>query len=251
MRHVFLYSGLGLLLLVAACGGDDSSGSGTPTGTDNGGIATLSGLQGQLAAVLLQQAEVPDGLEGSAPDFSTNEDLAGPNQQELQRLVEQGRQLGADVQFIPTSRMDPNSPLRGGIGSSASVYTNTLGASESFQDTVAQARSNNWEANYPAILGVQVTEIQRPIGDESIWLRIAGKDCTPAPASGVSAPVCNGPQHEVIIDNVVFRVGRVRAYLQVSTLFPMDTATADIYQDEVSTWAEAVVQHARDKFPTA
>ena len=250
MRHVVLYAGLGLFLLVAACGGGGSSGSATPTASV-GGVATLSGLQGQLAAVVLQPGDVPAGLDGTSPTFSTNLDVAGSNQDALQKLVEQGRQLGVDVQYIPTERLDPNSPLRGGIQTSASVYTNTSGASQSFQDTAAQARANDWQANYPDMLDLQVTEVQRPIGDESIWLRLAGKDCLPSPMPAATAQACTGPQHEVIVDNVVFRVGRVRAYLQVSTLFPAETATADVYENEISQWAQSVVQHARDTFPTA
>ncbi len=250
MRHVVLYAGLGLFLLVAACGGGGSSGSATPTASV-GGVATLSGLQGQLAAVILQPGDVPDGLDGTSPTFSTNVDVAGSSQDVLQKLVEQGRQLGADVQYFPTERLDPNSPLRGGIETSASVYTNTLGASQSFQDTAAQARANNWQANYPDMLDLQVTEVPRPIGDESIWLRLAGKDCLPSPMPAATAQPCTGPQHEVIVDNLVFRVGRVRAYLQVSTLFPAATATADVYEDEISQWAQSVVQHAKDTFPTA
>jgi hypothetical protein len=250
MRHVVLYASLGLFLLVAACGGGTSSGSATPS-TGPGGVATLSGLQAQLAAVLLQPGDVPVGLEGSAPTFTTNVDLAGSSQGALQKLVDQGRQLGADVQYIPTQRLDPNSPLQGGIETSASVYTNTLGASQSFRDTAAQARANNWQANYPAMLDMQVTEVQRPIGDESIWLRLAGKDCLPTPSPGLTAQACNGPQHQVIVDNVLFRVGRVRAYLQISTLFPAGTAAADVYEDQISEWVQSVVQHAKDTFPTA
>jgi hypothetical protein len=265
MRRLFAGGAFTIVMLASAClvvggtvlavailwpGGGDSSGSATPS-TGPGGVATLSGLQGQLAAVVLQPGDVPDGLDGTSPTFSTNVDVAGSNQAALQKLVEQGRQLGVDVQFIPTERLDPNSPLRGGIQTSASVYTNTLGASQSFQDTAAQARANNWQANYPDILNMQVTEVQRPIGDEFIWLRLAGKDCLPTPSPGATAQACNGPQHQVIVDNLVFRVGRVRAYLQVSTLFPAETATADVYEDQISQWAQSVVQHARDTFPTA
>jgi hypothetical protein len=250
MRHGVLYAGLGLFLLVAACGGGGSSGSATPTASV-GGVATLSGLQGQLAAVVLQPGDVPAGLDGTSPTFSTNLDVAGSNPDALQKLVEQGRQLGVDVQYIPTERLDPNSPLRGGIQTSASVYTNTNGASQSFQDTAAQARANDWQANYPDMLDLQVTEVQHPIGDASIWLRLAGKDCLPSPVPAATAKPCTGPQHVVIVDNVVFRVGRVRAYLQVSTLFPAETATADVYENEISQWAQSVVQHAMDTFPTA
>lgn len=233
-------------------GGDDPAGSATTsTTTGPGGIATLSGLQAQLAAVVLQQSEVPEGLDAGAPAFSTNEDLAGANQEALRKLVDQGRQLGVDVQFIPTQRLDPASPVRGGIQSSASVYTSTLGASESFRETAAGARANNWAANYPDLIDLHVTEVPQTIGDESIWLRIAGKDCLPSPAPGATAKPCDGAQHQLFVDNVVFRVGRVRAYLQVPTLFDIDAATPDIYQDQISEWAANVVQHAKATFPTS
>lgn len=251
MRRLLPFCFLCVLLALAACSGGGDSVSSTPSTTSVGGIATLSGLQAQLAAVVLQQAEVPDGLEAAAPAFSTNGDVAGPNQEALQKMVEQGRQLGVDIQFIPTDRLDPASPLRGGIQSSASVYTNTLGASDSFQETAVQARANNWEANYPELIDVHVTEVPQKIGDESIWLRIAGKDCEPSPSPGVTPKPCDGTQHRLFVDNVVFRVGRVRAYLQVSSLFDIDKATPDAYQNEVSEWAASVVQHAKTTFPTS
>ncbi len=242
---------LAVAFLWPSGGGNDSTGSATPATTGPGGIATLSGLQGQLAAVVLQQSEVPDGLDAAAPAFSTNEDVAGSNQDALAKMVNQGRQLGVDVQFIPTDRLDPNSPLRGGIQSSASVYTNTLGASESFQDTAAQARANDWAANYPDLIDVTVREVPQTFGDESVWLRIAGKDCQPSPSPGATPKPCNGTQHELFIDNVVFRVGRVRAYIQISSFFDVDLATPNIYEDEVSGWAATVVQHAKATFPTS
>ena len=67
-----IVGGVTMILLVAAgCGGDNGpNGTTTPTGTV-AGIATLSGLQAQLASVLLQQADVPPGLDASAPSFST------------------------------------------------------------------------------------------------------------------------------------------------------------------------------------
>jgi hypothetical protein len=241
-----------LLLMAAACGGGgDSTATTSSTPVDTGSIATLSGLQAQLASVLLQQTDVPDGLEGSSPSFSTNLDVAGQNNDVMQTLIKEGRQLGVDVQFIPTDRLDPGSPLRGGVQTSASVYGDTTGASQSFQDTAAQARANNWAANYPDFQDIHVTEVQHTFGDESLWLRIDGKgQCssteTPAPPASPST-LCSG-QQLLIIDNVIMRVGRVRAFLQVSTLFPGSAAT-NSFEDQVQQWSETVAKHANAAFP--
>ncbi len=201
--------------------------------------------------MLLQQTDVPDGLDASAPIFSTNEDVAGANVAQLQTLVNEGRQLGVDVQFIPTDRLAANSPVRGGIQSSASVYTNTVGATQSFQDTVTQARANNWAANYPDFQDLHVTEVPTRFGDESIWLRIEGKECsTSAAASPPAAPSSTcGEQQLLFIDNVIIRVGRVREFLQISTLYP-STAPTDSFEDQVQQWAQAVMQRAQTTFPT-
>lgn len=251
-RWLFLAAVTTLLLAFAlACGGGGSNDSfATPTGSV-GGIATLSGLQAQLAAVVLQPSDVPNGLEGSAPAFSTNEDVAGQNVDQLQTLVQQGRQLGVDVQFIPTDRLDPSSPFRGGIQSSASVYTNSVGASTSFQATTVQARAHDWQANYPDMQGLQVTEVQQKFGDESLWLRITGsQSCQAAetPPAGVPTPSCRSGQQLVILDNVIFRVGRAREFLQVTSLASLASQT-DVFEDQVGQWAQTLAQHAATTFP--
>jgi hypothetical protein len=248
MIRYFWCASIVTILLLAACNGDDSPRE--PSATDDVGLPTLTGIQGQLAAIVLQQSDVPEGLEGSAPSFSTNEDIAGLSAEVMQTLVQQGRQLGVDVQFLPTDRLDPASPLRGGIQSSASVYMNSLGATETYQKTVSDARANNWEANYPDILDMKVTEVPRLFGDESLWLRLAGKDCVTNALPGDPAPTCDGEQQTVIIDNVILRIGRVRAYLQVSTIFPADAAP-DAFEEEISQFAMTVVQHAGATFPSA
>jgi hypothetical protein len=198
---------------------------------------------------------VLDGLEGSGPAFSTNEQVAGPNIDVMQKLVDEGRQLGVDVQFIPTDKLDPNSPLRGGIQSSASVYTNPNGASLSFNDTATQARANDWAANYPSLQNLQVTEVQETIGDESLWLRIAGVDPCPgaqAPSPGASgaaaSPTNCGEAKLVVLDNVIFRVGRVREFLQISSLYPVG-GQPDQLQSQILQWAQTAAQRAASTFP--
>jgi hypothetical protein len=249
-----IVGGVAAILLVAAgCGGDNgANGTTTPTGSV-AGIATLSGLQAQLASVLLQQADVPPGLDASAPSFSTNQDVAGSNVQALQTMLDQGRQLGVDSQFIPTDRLDPNSPLKGGIQSSASVYIDTLGASRSFQDTAAQARANNWQANYPDLLDLTVTEVPRSFGDDSLWLRIEGKEqcqSLESPSPGVAPPASCSGQQLVVLDNVILRAGRTRAFLQVVTLFPLGSPP-EVFEDQTQQWAQTVAQRAQTAFPTS
>lgn len=235
---------LALICLTLACGGDDSETAPVPTASAGG--TTLTGLQAQLSAILIQPSEVPEGLEGSAPAFSTNADLAGPYPEVLQKLKDQGRLLGVDVQYIPTAQLDPDSPLKGGVQTSASAYAEATGASESFQETAEEARNNDWQANYPNIEDLQVTEIERPIGDESLWLRISGTECQSrlptAGSPGEPEPTCPSPA-VIVLDNVIFRTGRVRAYLQVVSLFEPAMSTEELL-DTVEGWANAVWQRA-------
>lgn len=244
------------LALLAACGGDDGdTASPTPTGPTAVPTVTLTPLQQSLASIVLQPGDLPDGLDSGAPDFSTNEDLAGSDLEMLARLIEVGRQLGVDVQFIPTDRLADDNPLRGGLQSSASVYITENGASETFRETAGQARANDWEANYPNIPDLRVTEIEQDIGDESLWLRITGKaECTfvttptPDELGAVPSPVCEDTKL-LIIDNVIFRSGRVRGYLQVSTLF-LPQAPLDSYVTQIKAMADIVALRAASAFPS-
>lgn len=246
------------LAFVIACGGDDddppadsASVSVTPPVS-----AEQQDLRDKLASILLRPSDLPPGLELSGPIFSTNEQVAGPNQDELQRLIELGRQLGVDSQYIPTDALDPAEPARGGVQSSASVYVAPAGASATFQETAGQARANDWAANYPNLDEVKAEELDKRIGDESLWLRISGlQGCTPlatntpAPDGAVPSATCEGVRR-VVIDNVIFRVGRVRAYVQVSSLFP-EAAEPDVYTGIVGAWADIVAQRAAETFPTS
>jgi hypothetical protein len=254
-----------VVALAAACGGDDdapadSSSSASPTGGAPTSNSTLDPAQAelreQLGSILLQQTDLPPGLEGGSPIFSTNEDLAGDNAEVLAQLVAAGRQLGADKQFIPTDRLDPAEPAKGGIQSSASIYTATTGATETFQETAAAARANDWAANFPELEGVEVHEMPRSIGDESLWIRVSGlEDCqalvtnTPDPQGEVPSATCVGSQR-VVIDNIIFRVGRVRAFIMVSSLFPQQ-AEQDIYANQIEVYANIVADRAASTFPTS
>ncbi len=236
------------LLLLAACGGDDG-GNSSPTAPPTASPS----LEEQLAAVLLQPEDVPAGLQGSAPIYSTNADIAA-DEQDLVRIEATGRLLGVDVQYVSTDELDPGSPLRGGIQTSASVYTASGGASATLNDTIAVARANDWPSNYPNLDDVQVAEIDRQIGDESFWLRVSGfGECeltvtpTPDEIGEVPSVTCQGPL--VVLDNVIFRSGRVRGFLLVSTIFSHNSDVDVVYIDEVQQWAQVVVERAREAFP--
>jgi hypothetical protein len=247
LRYLTLWLGglalAAVLLLAAGCGDDDSpANSGSPTT-----VATpaLTGVPGQLASVLLQPSDVPPGLDAGSPSFTTNDQLASGNPDTLAKLVAQGRQLGADVTFIPTDRLDPSSPLKGGIESAASVYTNDSGASQSYAETAAGARTNDWKANYPSVIDATVTEVQQKLGDESLWIRVSGKDCSTA---ANATPACTGDQHNLTVDNVIFRTGRVRGYIQATTVYPT-TEAPEFFQAEVAGYVNTVIQHAQAAFP--
>jgi hypothetical protein len=253
MNRYFLALLAALFALLAACGGDDD-GPNDPTATAVP-TASLSPLEQALASVVLQPADLPEGLESGAPDFSTNEDLAGSDQDMLAHLVEVGRQLGVDVQFIPTDRLDPSSPLRGGLQSTASAYTGESGASQTFRETADQARANDWQANYPSIPDLRVIEIEEDIGDESLWLRITGTaECTvavtPTPDEhGVIPSQACEETKLLITDRVIFRSGRVRGYLEVTTLFPPQSPADTSFVPQIKAWADLVAQRAATAFP--
>lgn len=241
------------LFALSACGGGGSENSTTPSNTARA-TATLSPLERGLTSILITSSDLPEGMEGASATFSTNDDIAHGDQTQLATLAAVGRQLGADVQFIPTDRLDPDSPLRGGLESSASVYTTDDGASQTFRDTAEQARQNDWEANYPSIANLEVHEMPQTFGDESVWLRISGTaQCsfvetpTPGPGGVVPTPTCEDTKL-VVLDNIIFREGRVRGFLQVSTLFP-PAAPTDIYASQVAAWVLAMVARAQTAFP--
>jgi hypothetical protein len=189
-------------------------------------------------------------MEGGSPEFSTNEDLAGSDQNQLATLTALGRQLGANIQYIPTDRLDPSTPVRG-VQTSASVYTTPSSASQTFQDTAQQASTSDWKATYPEIPDLAATSLTQQIGDESLWIRLTGTaQCTfidtPAPGSSPT-PTC-GDTKLLVVDNLIFRSGRVRGYIQVSSLFPPNTPH-DAFVAQVASWAQLVVQRAQTAFP--
>lgn len=236
------------LWVLAGCSGDGDADvdPGTASPADNS-------LKGRLASILLTEGDLPAGLQGGGLIFSTNGDVAGSFPEELERLQELGRLLGVDYTFIPTETLPESVPLRGGIQNSASVYISATGASESFLETVAQARANDWELGYPELDDFNVVELDRPVGDESLWLRITGiqSDCiieTPPGVSPDALPSATCPPPRLVVDDfVIFRAGRVRSLVKVLSTHPI-VASEDVYAGQVQAWAEIVVERARDTF---
>jgi len=241
------------IALIAGCGDDDGGATSTPDASSPpADTSTLDPLRSQLASVLLTEADVPEGLQASGLAFSTNEDLSGPNIAELQRLIDLGRLMGVDLTFIPTAALPEDDPVRGGIQNSASVYDDSFGAGQSFQETVAEVRLTDWSLTYRDLTDLGVNEIDRQVGDESIWIRISGFDqCTEvtppgAPPGATPAETCP-PQRLITDDYVIFRAGRVRSLVKVFAAHDQDSAV-DVFVDRVEAWAQIVVNNARDTY---
>jgi hypothetical protein len=163
-----------------------------------------------------------------------------------------GRQLGADLTFVPVSETPLDTPARGGIQNSASVYVDTGGAHEAFLVRSEAARTNDWPANYTDLENVQTAEVASVVGDETYWLRVTGLDkCDASTATpGLSpTPTCPPPRLGVI-DHVILRSGRTFIYLMVVSDAAPD-AEDDIYAAQVRDWAQAVADRALQTFPTA
>jgi len=203
--------------VMAACGGDD----GEPMDEE---------ARGLLEQAVLTVDDLPAGLQRASASFSTNKDVAeaqlNPGE-ELAKLERWGRRLGYDVAFELLPDAPPDLLIRG-VQSTASLYDTSQGASESFADGVSSARAMDWEAGYPELTQLEVTEIDRPdIGDGVFWMRASGFQSL--------------QQGEALLvdDQVALRVGSVRAFLRVVTVFEGGTDRT-VYMDEVEQWARLV-----------
>jgi hypothetical protein len=229
---------------VVACENGDG-GDGAPA---SGSAAPLT-LEEQLKSILLTDDEVPEGLEGADLAYSTNEQLAGSSEEELARLERLGRQLGVDLTFVPVSDVAVDSPARGGIQNSASVYVDNAGAASAFDVRSEAARTNDWPANYTDLTDVKVAQVDQVIGDETYWLRITGLDkCNPEEATPGTSPAPCPPARLAVIDHVLLRSGRTFIYLMTASDAPADAAP-DTFAGQVEEWAAAVAGRAAQVFP--
>jgi hypothetical protein len=252
MRILVVSVAVCAMLALAACGGDDDGPEATETAAPGTSTAPGGDVEAKLASVLLQANEVPVGLQPSGLNFSDNSQVAG-TQEELERLNTLGRLLGVDTTFVPSSDIPETEVVRGGIQNSASVYSNNAGASTTWQETRDSVRATDWQQQYPDLQEFKVAEVDRTVGDESIWLRITGiETCavqTPAGSTATAAPtVTCSDRRKVVDDYVIFRAGRVRQLIKVLSAHSVD-APEDVFEDQVQAWAQIVINRSNEVFP--
>lgn len=204
-------------LAAVSCGGGGDGGSGLDPE-----------LQALLERIVLTEEDLPAGLARASVSFSTNEDLAeakGDPEAELEKLSRQGRRLGIDVSFLPTGAAPPDFVLRGGVQSTVSLYATADGASESFREGVEGVSQADLAAGHSDLREVMVEEVDRQIGDESVWFRITGID-----DKGKLS----------VDDQLAFRVGAARGFLRAVSLFDGGTGL-DAYLEEIAALAETAV----------
>jgi hypothetical protein len=214
--------------IAAGCGGDD----------DDDGPAASNGSREEQEALLevmvLAEAEVPDTLVQVDRSVSTNEEAAAgaPDAAEVQQRYDTwGRQLGMNVSYTA----DPQSPGPHtflGILSEATLYGDQQGVARAYDFDVERAREADWAASFPDLTNVEVVEKEAPgFGDEAYWLRITGLTVAE-------------PQTLTAIDQVIFRVGRARAYLRSDAQF-LAAAPRDSGEGQILTWAQIIESRMR------
>lgn len=177
-----------------------------------------------LPQVVLAETDLPTGVARVSAFFSTNQDIADAAidaEAELAKLEGWGRVLGYDAQFEPGPEAPIDTEVQG-VQSTASAYATTQGAADSFAEAASSARATDWPERYPGVADLEVEEVDRSdLADEHVWFRISGLD--------------ENSGRLVIDDQVAFRVGSVRGFLRVVTVFDPSEAR-DIYQDKVEEW---------------
>lgn len=206
------------MLAAAACG-SDGGGSVDPGDPE---------LRATLRMMVLQEEDVPDGLAVLGGEFSTNEQAAsglgaGATKEQLD---EWGRILGFSINY---QRTDPlNADVVSAIGSSVSVYEDESGASDSFTNRVAQARSADWQASHSDLTEFQQEEITGALrADDQLWLRFTGfKEVAP----GESVMVAD--------DVIVFRLKDAWGFLNVISTSASGGTDRALNRDIVKNLAE-------------
>lgn len=215
-------AGLIIGIVAAACGG-----GGEPKDDEE--------AQGLLEQMVLTVEDLPAGLQRVSAAFSTNEELAkgqASPKEEQARIEAWGRRLGYDVAFVPSADTPPDLPVRF-VQVAASLYDTPEGAGASFADAVSAARATDWKKTYTALTDVEATEVNRPgVEGERFWMRVSGLESQEPPAL-------------LVDDQVVFRVGSVRAYLRVGSVFA-NGADRTVYMEQVEQWVRLLSQRIAD-----
>lgn len=207
-------------LLAAGCGIFGGGGDDDDDGGDRDAQEQL------LSAMVLTEDDLPDGLASTGQSFTTNEEAAPNDPAEVTRLDTWGRQLGLGVDFVLDAQATgPQTFL--GVHSDASLYQDAQGCSRSYDYDVDQAKETDWEQSaLPGATDIAVTEMDASqIGEEAYWLRISG--------------VSSDGENLLVIDQVIIREGRVRAFLRADSLFLPD-APRNSGEGQVLFWAQTM-----------
>ena len=217
------------LLYVAAVAGLLAIALALSWGCGGGADENTAELEQLLSRMALTPDDFPLGLQQASATYSTNEDVAdgfADAEAALQRLESLGRRLGHDVQLVPGPEAPAGMVIRG-IEVTVSIYETPEGASQSFEDGANDARATDWERLYSNLTELDVQE--RPtdeLGDQAIWFRVSGID-----------------DHDrlSVDDQVARRVGPVRGFLRVATLFGQGV-DRDIFIPQVSGWTQTLAE---------
>jgi len=188
---------LALVSATVACGGGGS------------GEISESEAREALPRMVIQEAQLPEGLERAGEDFTTNEQLVESGvggAPEAAKVDEWGRVLGYETDFQAAAL--PSGPLITGVATAASAYKTPQGATASFEDTAQRARDADWTLAHPDLKEFEEKEIQRDLPvDGVVWLRLSGLQ-----------PRVSGEGHVLVVDDqIIYRVGQVRGHLRVLT----------------------------------
>jgi hypothetical protein len=212
-----------ICVLASACGGGDS--------------VSEEEAREALPRMVLQETDVPEGLQRAGEDFTTNQQLtegglggAPP----AERVEEWGRVLGYETDFQAAEL--PAGPLITGLDTAVSLYKTPEGATASFEDTAARAREADWATYYDDLREFQQREVERELPvDGAVWLRLSGM-----------RPRVDAQGHVLVVDDqIIYRVGTARGYLRVLT--SQDGAIdRDLVLQQVEALLRTQIQNTRD-----
>jgi hypothetical protein len=215
------------LLLFSACNGGDKG----PTDEE---------IRLALQSMVLQQTEIPEGLENLGGAFADNtqavSDLGtGPTKEQLDSW---GRILGFQNDY---QRANPaNVSAINALSTAATLYKEAGGAADSFSDRVASARAADWRTSHADLTEFQQEELTRDFpADDALWLHLTGFQQT-------------GPDLTRLVsdDILVFRVGRAWGYLNVVSLANVGVDDRAFMNAQVEAHARAQIAHIRDVLGT-
>jgi hypothetical protein len=211
-------------VLLSACnGGGDSAG---PTDEE---------IRQALQSMVLQQTEIPEGLENLGGAFADNEQAAsglgsGPTKEQLDTW---GRILGFQNDY---QRAEPSSVSAvNAVSTAASLYEDDSGAADSFTDRVQRARAADWQMSHTDLTEFQQDEVTRQFNaDGYFWLHLTGFQAT---GPGVTRLVSD--------DILVFRVGRAWGFLNVVSLANVGVEDRAFMSAQVESLARTQIDHIR------